>query len=68
MHLLPEDSINLGLLGKKSYTTSVIRIEGINPFSGAVAGEAIATLVRLVGTLLVLILVFNFVILLSVFI
>ena len=39
---------------KACYITSVIRIEGINPFSGAVAGEAIfAILVRLVESWLI---------------
>ena len=43
--VLPKVRLNLGLLGKKLIILqSVIRIEGINPFSGAVAGEAIATL------------------------
>ena len=30
---------------EKAYIQSIIRIEGINPFSGAVAGEAFANLV-----------------------
>jgi hypothetical protein len=39
---------------KNYYATSVARIEGINPFSGVVAGKAtLATLVRLVEILLV---------------
>ena len=41
--LFPKVRLNLGLLGKKlTILQSVIRIEGINPFSGAVAGEAIS--------------------------
>jgi hypothetical protein len=34
-------SENQCLLGKKYYTTSVIRIEGVSPFSGVFVGEAI---------------------------
>ena len=41
--VLPKVRLNLGLLGKKLIILqSIIRIEGINPFSGDVAGEAIS--------------------------
>jgi hypothetical protein len=48
------DSINLGSLREKEgYYNPIIQIEGINPFSGPVAGEAIAIPVRSLEILLI---------------